>query len=222
MTRNGADGTPNRGRRGHERAAGPNAPRAHGREASRRAKEPTPSPRDADLTGEGKGKAGERGERGRGGAHLAAHAVADAVGLLVPVLPHLRHHRAPHGRSATAGANESENETADGRAVRGSGGCPQKENPPEKNQPRASSSSNGAAVEPGATFPAGDRRGGAPAVGRFCCPVLGAAGYLQLPVVAGAGVARQGRWSRGLGGDWLETAGSPPQERERGVFFGTA
>jgi hypothetical protein len=63
VTRHGRAGrTPNRGRRGHERAGrGPNAPRAPGKEPSRRAKEPTASPRGADLTGrggEGEGKGG--------------------------------------------------------------------------------------------------------------------------------------------------------------------
>lgn len=44
--------------------------------------------------------AGGWGWGGTSGAHLAAHAVADAVGLLVPVVPRLRHRRAPHGRNA--------------------------------------------------------------------------------------------------------------------------
>jgi hypothetical protein len=70
----------------------------------RQTEERTPEARGADLTGAGRGRGDEGGGRGRV-AHLAAHAAADAVGLLVHVVAGLRH-RGDRTANPHAGADE--------------------------------------------------------------------------------------------------------------------
>ena len=118
------------------------------------------------------GSGGREGSAGTGrggpGPHLAAHAVADAVGLLVPVVPGLRHRGAPTRQEEAPPAPERTNPTEmPGRRER--------RNPPLGRTRRAGAAAPMArrsspgrgwvAPAPAIARPGGARRGGTPAAG---------------------------------------------------------
>jgi hypothetical protein len=135
-------------------------------------------------------------------AHLAAHAVADAVSLLVPVVAGLRH-RGARTANPHAGADEgeevecgtSEIPTGIKRAgappmTRRSGRPPRGTGSPWRSPRRG----RGALRRLGALFPV---------------PALGVLGFCRSPLQAGLGSGR--------GADYRGLAGSPAKKRE-GVF----